>query len=130
MEQWMNVILNERTDSVDRSYYYYLLGISLSGQGRIHEAIDVFRLSYESDPQYLHPLLNLAKIFIGLKQLDVAERVLAELHKANEKNLHPRDREIKELDTELEKFKKDTSDASGVNHFPAIPVPGNNNQKI
>jgi tetratricopeptide (TPR) repeat protein len=130
MERWMNVILNERTDSIDRSYYYYLLGISLSSQGRIHEAIDVFRLSYESDPQYLHPLLNLAKIFIKLKQLDVAERVLAELHKANENNLHPRDREIKELDAEFQNIKKDTPDFSGTHRLPVTPVSSGNKRKM
>lgn len=131
MEQWMNVILNERTNGVDRSYYYYLLGISLSSQGRIHEAIDVFRLSYESDPLYLHPLLNLAKIFIELRQLDVAERVLAELHKANKKTSHPRDREINELDAELQRVKKDISEASGANRHPAAkPLPGAINQNL
>ena len=131
MEQWMNIILNERTDAVDRSYYYYLLGISLSGQGRIHEAIDVFRLSYESDQQYLHPLLVLVKIFIQLRQLEVAEYVLTELHKANEKSLHPRGREIKELDAELQRNKQDTSDTSGANRLPVTRlVPSANHQKL
>lgn len=131
MERWINVILNESTRPVDRSYYYYLLGVTLSSQGRIHEAIDVFRLSYESDPLYLHPLLNLAKIFIELKQLDVAERVLAELHKANKKTSHPRDREINELDAELQRAKKDISEASGANRHPAtIPLRGAINQNL
>lgn len=131
MERWMNVILNDRTDKVDRSYYYYLLAISLSGQGRIHEAIDVFRLSYESDPHFLHPLLNLAKIFIEMRQLNVAERVLAELHKANEKTLHPRDREIQELDAEFKKIKKNISDASGENRLPAKHLlPSATNQNL
>jgi protein O-mannosyl-transferase len=125
MEQWMNVILNARSDKVDRSYYYYLLGISLSSQGRIHEAIDVFRLSYESDPQYLHPLLNLAKIFIELKQLEVAELVLAELRLANEKNLHPRNREIEKLEAELRKATGGAPDEPDAKQVPAItPVPG------
>jgi protein O-mannosyl-transferase len=107
METWMNAILNERTASADKSFYYYLLGISLAGQGRIHEAIDVFRKSYELDPLYLHPLLNLAKIFIDLKQVDVAERVIAELHKANRNNPHPRDREIQKLEADLRQVKTD-----------------------
>jgi len=101
MEAWMNVILTERTDVIDKSYYYYIQGISLAAQGRIHEAIVAFKHSYEHDPLYLHPLLNLAKIFIELKQIAVAERVIAELYKANRNNLHPRDAEIKKLEIEL-----------------------------
>ena len=117
IETWMNIILNERTDATDKSFYNYLLGISLVGQGRIHESIDVFRKSYELDPLYLHPLLNLAKIFIELKQVDVAERVIAELHKANRNNPHPRDSEIQKLEADLRKVKKDMAVAPEQNQL-------------
>jgi hypothetical protein len=75
--------------------------------------------------------LNLAKIFIELRQLDVAERVLAELHEANKKTLHPRDKEIRELDAELKKINKKETEASGANRHPADkPVPSANNQNL
>lgn len=107
MESWVNAILKAQPESDNKSFYYYILGISLVGQGRIHEAIDIFRQSYLNDPIYLLPLLMLAKIFIDLEQVEVAEQVITELRIANKKSTHPRGREIEKLASKLAKLKQD-----------------------
>ena len=107
VEIWMNTVLTKRSDSINKSSYYYLLGITLVRQGRVHEAIDVLRQAYIDDPHFLLPLLALAKIFIDLKQVAVADRVIAELRLANQRTRHPRDKEISELAYNLAGLKKD-----------------------
>ncbi|MHB8535112.1 MAG: tetratricopeptide repeat protein [Sulfuricaulis sp.] len=105
MERWLRVILNRKTLTGDRSYYYYALGLSLVSQDRVDEAIKAFERSFQLDPLYLHPLFALADIYVQLKQTDNAERVLAQLRSANRGNPHPRDREIGLVASDIEKLK-------------------------
>ncbi|BAV33225.1 hypothetical protein SCL_0907 [Sulfuricaulis limicola] len=106
VETWTYKILTERTDITDKSFYYYILGISLIGQNRVHEAIDVLRQSYFADPKFLHPLIALGRVFIQLEQVEVAERILVELNNANQHNPHPKKIEAQELAAALDNLKK------------------------
>ncbi len=93
MEQWLRVSIETRAIR-DRSFAYYLLGQTLLAQGRTEEAIDAFYRSYQMDPIYLHPLFELANLYIGLGETEKAAQVLSELRKANRTNPYPRDHDI------------------------------------
>lgn len=105
MEMWIKTIL-ARGDIKDKSYYYYLLGITFTYQDRLDEASELFRLSHETDPRYLHPLFNLAAIYIHRGKVNEAEQTLEMLRKANTSNLHPRGKEINSLAVQINKLKQ------------------------
>jgi len=105
VESWTRTVLNESTTNIDRSYYYYLLGRSLSGQGRYDEAIEALRQASDLDPHYLHPLFEIAQIDIVRHDLLKAERTLAELRKANNNAPYRRDSDIELLARHIEELK-------------------------
>lgn len=101
MEQWLRFLITERALQ-DLSFAYNLLGRTLMAQGRTEEAVDAFHRAYEADPIYLHPLFELANLYISSGQTENATRILAELRKANRRSLHPRDREIELVASAIE----------------------------
>src|SRR3989344_1231281 len=105
METWIKTLL-KRTDTIDRSFFYYQMGRTMATTGRMTEAIEYFRQSHQKDTNFLHPLFELANIYIHLGKVEDAEQVLSQLQKANEKTPHPRDREIKELASAIDQMKK------------------------
>jgi tetratricopeptide (TPR) repeat protein len=104
MENWLKTII-ERPDAryIDRSYYYYLLGRTLIGQGKINEAVDVYRKSYELDPNYINPLVELADMYIQLGRLDYARTIISEIQRANTRVPHSKRREIEQLESAMRK---------------------------
>lgn len=99
MEQWLKILL-QRPDArfVDRSYYYDLLGRTLIGQGKINEAVDAYRQSYELDPYYINPLIELADMYIQLGRLDYARIIISEIQRANKRVAHPKTQEVEQLE--------------------------------
>jgi protein O-mannosyl-transferase len=93
MEQWLRLSIEKKLVR-DPSFSYYMLGKTLVAEGRNDEAVDAFYRSYQMDPIYLHPLFELANLYINLGETEKAAHVLTELRKANRTNPHPRDREI------------------------------------
>jgi tetratricopeptide (TPR) repeat protein len=104
MEHWLKTII-ERPDTryIDRSYYYYLLGRTLIGQGKINEAVDVYRKSYEFDPNYINPLIELAGMYIHLGRLDYARAIISEIQRASTRVPHSKRREIEQLESAMRK---------------------------
>lgn len=99
MEEWLKTVLHRPSARfVDRSYYYYLLGRTLIGQGKINEAVDAYRKSYELDPFYLNPLVELADMYIQLGRMDYARIIISEIQRANKHVPHPKTREVKRLE--------------------------------
>jgi protein O-mannosyl-transferase len=96
MEQWLRLSIETRAIR-DRSFAYYLLGRTLLAQGRNDEAVDAFHRSYQMDPIYLHPLFELADLYIGLREPEKAAQVLSQLRQANRTNPHPRDHDIDKI---------------------------------
>ena len=86
--------LLEAHPSGDKSFAYNLMGRTLATQGRLDEAIAAFERSYAADPIYLHPLFEMANVYIALGKVDEASQVLRELREANRTNPYPRNREI------------------------------------
>jgi tetratricopeptide (TPR) repeat protein len=109
VERWMRALLAPGSVKGDRSYYYYLLGRSLSGQNRIKEALTALRRSYEIDPRFLHPRFEIVQIFIRQKNIAAAEHELSELRKANMRNPYPRDSEIASLAEKIAQLKAVTT---------------------
>lgn len=98
LEEWLRVLLTRKpSGEYDASMYYYLLGRTLFGQGKLAEAIQAYRRSHELDPKYLHPLIEVGYLYVRIQRLDDAEKVLQKLISANRLNLHPRNREIEDL---------------------------------
>lgn len=107
LETWLRLLLaTESSGEYDASTYYFLLGRTLFGQGRLVEAIDAYRRSHEIDPKYLHPLIEVGYVYVRINRLDDAEKVLRQLEAANRANLHPRDREVAELARTIDEARK------------------------
>jgi len=106
METWMKTILEKSPSRFnDPSYNYYLLGRTLLGEGKINEAIDAYRKSYELDPQYLNPMIELADTYIQIGRLDYARVIISEIKRANERVIHPKERELKQLQSLVRKHR-------------------------
>lgn len=100
LEKWLTVLLERpRTRSVDRSYYYYLLGQTLIGQARINEAVNAYRKSYELDPNYINPLIQLADVYIQLGRMDYARVIISEIKRADSRVSHPQTRAVERLES-------------------------------
>lgn len=104
MEQWLRFSIEAKAVR-DLSFAYHLLGQTLVAQGRNDEAVDAFYRSYQMDPIYLHPLFELANLYISLGETEKAAKVLSELRKANRANPHPRDREIETVARTIESMR-------------------------
>lgn len=115
VETWLKTLL-QRTDTTDKSFFYYQLGRVTTISGRFREAVEFFRLSYQADPEYLHPLFEQANIYIHLGDKENAAQVLSLLRKANAKTPYHRDREVEELANVIAKMGK-----TGVNSSAIAP---------
>lgn len=106
LETWARTALQRSgSAAVDKSYYHYLLGLAFGAQGKFAEATKYLWLSSEEDHTYLHPLFTLASIYVGLHDVDGAERVLAELERVNARVDHPRDHELAMVKRDVEKLR-------------------------
>jgi lipopolysaccharide biosynthesis regulator YciM len=105
LEQWLHTSMQVLPPSADRSFQLYVSGRALLAQGKTNEAIMALVESAEQDPSYLHPLFELAKIYIRSGLTDSAEVIVSQLRRANEGNAHPRDREINQLSAAIEAMK-------------------------
>ncbi len=107
LEEWLRTLIDNRSLRYsDKSYYYYLLGRVLLGEGKLNPAIEAYRQSYELDAKFLHPLFDLAEIYIQLDMPDSAKIMLHELRKANQISSHPRFNEIAELEKKIADIKQ------------------------
>jgi hypothetical protein len=77
----------------------------LIAQGKVLNGLNALERAYQADTQYLHPLFELANTFLALRQIENVEFILQRLRKANENNLHPRDKEIADLESAISKLK-------------------------
>lgn len=105
MEQWLREILNRKALAGDKSFFHYVLGLTLLSQAKVNEAIHEFHMSHELDPSYLHPLFVMATIYIQLGTVEGAEDVLNKLHQANRNNPHPRTQEISDIEEGIKGLK-------------------------
>ncbi len=110
MEAWLRTAIDSKPRSSVRSFYYYLLGRTLIAQNKILDGLNELERAYYDDPQYLHPLFQIASVFLQLGQIENAEFTLDRIRKANQGNLHPRDKEIAQFAATIEKRKKQMED--------------------
>lgn len=107
MEEWLDTLLQRQHNAGDKSYYYYLLGISLANQGKTGDSIAAFWKSHEMDPQYLHPLFNLVSIYVQLKDLNNAEKTLHILQKSDKNNPHSMPQQVSMVATDVDRLRDD-----------------------
>lgn len=105
LENWIRAILNRERRPGDPSYYYYALGLTLAAQGKVLEAVESLRTSYELDPVYLHPLFALASIQVQIGDVDGAQETLELLRQAHHRHQHPRLRELAALEQEVKQLR-------------------------
>ena len=106
METWLNILLNRSASGEhDASLFYHLLGRTLYVEGKADGAINAYKRSYQLDPQYLHPLIELGYLYIRLQRIGDAETILRELRQANQGNKHPRDAEINKFAEDIMLYK-------------------------
>ncbi len=108
-ERWLRILLNKHSMSPeDDSCYYHFLGRALLAQGKLNEAVDAYRTSYEHNPQYLVPLLDIAQVYLATGRLDYARVIAAEVRRANRHVRLPRNHELRELEHALEETNRGT----------------------
>lgn len=112
MEVWLRTLIENLPPEVDASFFYYQLGRTLVAQGKVLEGLNTLEQAYKADPNYLHPLFELANVFLSLRQIENAELILERIQKANEGNLHPRDKEIAELAAAITQLKTEARERS------------------
>lgn len=98
MESWLHTLIAKNDPAEEASFYHYVLGRTLFGQGRINEAIGALALAHELDHNFLLPLLESASIFLQLGKLDSAQAILNHVRVLNHTNLHPRHEEVRQLE--------------------------------
>lgn len=103
MEGWLATLLKRSSDiSIDASYVNFLLARTLFSQGKVNEAIAAYNRSFQEDQNYLHPLFDLAYLYVRVGDGDKARETIRRLKEANKTTLHPRDREIQETEKHIE----------------------------
>lgn len=100
MEEWLNTLL-QNPNAKDPALYYFYLGRNLFSQGRVNDAVDAYRRSYELDPNYFHPLFDLADLYLTLKRPAFAQAILAEARRVNSRSAHKRERELQRLEERI-----------------------------
>jgi tetratricopeptide (TPR) repeat protein len=112
MEQWAGTLIRVLPPKADRSIFNFMLGRALRSQGKMNEAIKALVASAQQDKQYLHPLFELAAIYMGLGQIDAAETILAHMREVNSRSAYPRDREIEKLANRILALKKTSAEGT------------------
>lgn len=105
MEQWLETIL-KNPNAPDPGYFQYRLGQLKAIQGEYGLALNLFQRAYETDRQFLHPLIEQINIFLNLGQIGNAEYVLAELKRANANTRYPRDQKIAQIEAQIHELKQ------------------------
>lgn len=112
MEAWLRTSIENLPPRLDASFFYYQLGRTLIAQGKVLDGLNALEQASKADPNYLHPLFELANVFLSLRQIENAELMLERIQKANEGNLHPRDKEIAELAALITQLKTEAREGS------------------
>lgn len=97
MEKWLRILQAKNKYPV----YDFMFGRVLRIQGRYKEAIFILERSHNNDKRYMHPLFELAGLYLDNGQLNKAEETLLKLKKANIGNPHPRNMEIAVLEKKI-----------------------------
>jgi len=106
-EGWLGVLIaRSNSPTGDLSQLNYLLARTLLGQERFAEAVNAYEASHKEDPNYLHPLLELAYLYIRLDEPALAQDTLNRLREMNRSALHPRPREIEQLQRDVDELTK------------------------
>jgi len=106
MEQWTAILIDRPSVSKNRnllSYFYYFHARALWAQGKINEAINAYRRSYEIDRNYYHPLFDLAYLFLELGRRDLARPIVDELNRLDARTTNKRTTEIRKLEERLKR---------------------------
>jgi protein O-mannosyl-transferase len=104
LESWVQALLaNARTK--DLSFFYFLQGRSLIGQGRFNDAVEAYKRSHELDPSYMNPLLDLAELYLALNLPDHAATIVEVLREVNKRSVQKRDRSINYLADKIQQQK-------------------------
>ena len=97
VKQWIDALLEANSSGQGNSYYYYVLGRCLWGQGHPQEALNAFVQSYRLDPKYLHPRIDAVKLLLAEGRLAKAQQEMSALVAANKRNRFPRDMDVAAL---------------------------------
>lgn len=112
MEQWARTLIKVLRPTADRSIFNFMLGRALRSQGKMNEAILALVNAVQQDNKYLHPLFELAAIYMDLGQIDAAETILAHMREVNSRSAYPRDREIEKLANRILALKKTSAEGT------------------
>ncbi len=102
MESWLNILRKNR----DYAVYDYMLGRVYAAKGKYKKAISLLERSNRLDNKYLHPLFDLAGVYMELGQLDNAERTLKKIKAISKSSRHPRMQEIRRLEQTIAFLRK------------------------
>lgn len=105
--EWLDELIKKKPK---QSYFHYLIGKAHRASSNYALALNSFQRSHELDKQYLHPLFEMAGIFLSLGQLDQVELIIGWIEEKNKASEFRRPKELKRLKTMLENAKQQASD--------------------
>jgi len=105
METWIRTVLDQRDHaSIDTSFFHHLLARALASQGKTREAMRELQRSHEIDRRYLHPLFDLAYLYVREHDSAGARATIEKLREANKAAGNPRTDQIEEINKEIEEL--------------------------
>jgi len=102
--EWVNVII-ENNPKV--AYYHYLKGLAQLSLSNELQALNTFQHAYFLDKKFIHPLFEIANIFLRNGQLDQVEKLINTMDETNKIAPYKRDREVQQLKDLIQKIKQE-----------------------
>lgn len=100
--EWVDEIIKKHPRM---AYYYLFKGKALLALGEEIQALNTFQNAFDMDEKFLHPLFEIADIFIKKGDTTNSLRVINWLKEANKKATIPRDNEINQLEKNFSSMK-------------------------
>ena len=106
---WMNAVIEKKPNE---AAYHYIRGKAQRASGNELAALNDFQHSHDINPQFLHPLFEMADILIRKGQVTQAKEVVKWIEESNEKTTFRRDKELHKLKKIITKLERNRAAAS------------------
>jgi len=102
--EWINIII-ENNPKI--AYYHYLKGRAQLALSNELQALNTFQHAYFLDKKFIHPLFEIANIFLRNGQLSQVEKLIITMDATNKIAVYKRDKELQQLKDLIHKIRKD-----------------------
>jgi hypothetical protein len=103
---WISAVIEK---SPNTARYWYLRGKTHRAMNNDLAALNDYQKAYDISDGFLHPLFEMADIFLRMGQITQAEEIIKWIEGANEKTTFKRDGEVEQLKRLVETIKSNNS---------------------